>query len=173
MKLLTSVILSLALLASAGMASAARLKIGTVDFEVLTPALKQLQAKELKSSPTADFKANQTKMKDAVKALQALRKELKAGKDTLSATRKEALQTQIKTQSKALTKQRTDFRTQMMNQRKNSQKVLLDKFKSIIAKIAKRKGIDVVMVDNGVLYATYQVDLTQPVLAEVNKVLKK
>ena len=146
-------------------AFAAPITVGTVDARKIGQVMQKFRLDQKEA--TKDFKADKdamTKLRETVKTERAKLKNKK-----LSEAKKKAITAKVAKIQKDLTAKQTAMRTKMMDQRTAKQKQMLKKFKSAVAKVARKQKVDIVVPSQTVFFADKEVDLTDAVVKALEK----
>jgi len=78
-----------------------------------------------------------------------------------------ALQRTISQHSVALRQAQAKFQSDLLTTQNKKMSAFLDQVKAAVAKVAQKKGLDVVLPSNAVLYSKNKFDITPSVLSEL------
>ncbi len=147
------------------------IKIGVVDIPMILR--KSLAAKDIRSQLEAKSKEYEKKIGSKEKELRSEEKKLLGKKDSM----KEA---EFKTKGKAFQKEIVDAQKTVMSYKKtldvsvnNSMQELRNKIARVVAETAKKKGVNIVLSQDGVVLAEKSLDMTEEIISSLNKSVKK
>jgi outer membrane protein len=136
--------------------------VGTVDLQQLFKEYPGTKAAEKKFNTMADKKKQD--LTDAAEDLRDLEKELKDSSSVFSKKEMKAKQQEYATKAKAFQDQESQIQNELANKNQEMTQSLLTQIKAIVAKVAKNKGIDLVLDEDKTVYAKDATDLTADVL---------
>ncbi len=165
-KLLATMIVFVAAAFAVPAASAAALKIGFVNVQQIMATAPQAEAAraQLKKEFGNREKAL-TAQRDAIQKQEA---DLKRNAAVMASDKKSAAETALRDKMSSFNRDMTAFRDDFNMKRNELLQGLQKKIFDAIVKVAKDGNYDLVL-SNGVVYASNQVNLTKQVLAELAK----
>ncbi len=155
----TALVLSLLML---GTVSAKDLKVATVDLQKLFKEYPGTAAAEKKFKTMAMRKERD--LRDSADELTDLKKELSKSGSVLSAKQKRQKEDELESKEKALEMQDAQIRNELATKNNEMTQSILDEIKGIVAKLAKDKGVDLVLDSEKTVYVNGGEDLTSEIM---------
>ena len=162
--LLLSCLIGLAFLSNVSAATASS-KFGVVDFQKVmknsstaTQAQKKLQKQ---------FAPQRASIVEKQKALKEMQSKMKRDSAVMRASDKKELETKMITTRKELSSMVEDFNKKLFKSQQETMRQLVKEIMGIVADIAKKNHLDLVVPKEGVLYASDQIDITAQVEKQV------
>lgn len=145
----------------------ANLKIGVVDMRMVIDNSPQMKAAA--NSLRAEFKPRQDKIIAAQQALQKDQDKLKRDGAVMSQNDATALQAQITTEGRDLQRMQEDYMQDLRTAQQTAMQSFLTSVDAIVQKITTQDGYDLILRRDTVAYASPRTDITQEVIAALNK----
>lgn len=146
----------------AGMVSAKDFKVATVDLQKLFKEYPGTEAAEKRFKKI--YKKKDQDLQDSAEELRELKKELDDSNSVLSAKQKRQKQGELEKKAKDLEMENAQFQNELAVKNNEMTQNILGEIKDIVAKIAKDKGVDLVLDAEKTVYANGGEDLTAEVL---------
>lgn len=167
--LLVTTIAAVSLTAGAAFASSssdhAISKIGLVNVQKLVQ--NSPQVKQARQHLQSQMKQKQKDLKSEQQKVQQLAKKLHRNKSTMSKSDQKKLQKKINSKRKDLIQKQQQFRQQAQKARQQAMHQFLNSAQDAAKEVANKRGLDMVLADNSVLYANKSMDITDQVEAKV------
>ena len=159
-------ILGTVLLAGACFSSAWATDMGVIDVQAVfrdSTQVKKINADlEKQFAPQKkDLQAMNTKLQDEIK-------DLNKNGSVMDDAKKNALKSSIQAQGKALHDKQMKFQQDLFTAQNTAMTKFMKQVQGTVAKVAKSKGLDIVVAKNAVLYSKDKMDVTSIVLKKVN-----
>lgn len=147
---------------AASVASAKDLRIAVVDMQKLFngypgTATAKDKLKDLEKKKMDD-------LQDTAQELKDLEKELTDSSSVLSEKQRAKKEKEYRDKKAEFDQDQSDAQKELMNQENTMTQDIVDKIKTIVAGVAKDKGIDLVLDQDKTVYARDAVDLTDDIL---------
>lgn len=152
--------------AAAARKSAQAPKIGVVDLTRLVN--ESPQAQQAKDNMARRFAERKNALEQAADALDQQMDKLKQNSDSMSDAGRDALSANIRDAQRKLTLKQSQYNDDVSDAEDKELKHLRSDLRSVIDAYAKAHGYDVIL-GNSVLYARPGVDVTDQILARLNK----
>jgi outer membrane protein len=136
--------------------------VGTVDLQQLFKEYPGTKKDQKKFNAMADKKKQD--LTDAVEELRDLEKALKDSGSVLSKSEMKKKQDEYTTKARAFQEQENQIQTDLAAKEQEMTQNLLTQIKAIVAKVAEKDGIDLVLDADKTVYAKNATDLTPDVL---------
>ncbi len=140
------------------------LKVATVDLKKLFNEYPGTDKAKSKLKALADKEEKDLYDSDQAQSLKKLEKELSNSGSVMSDTKKKLKQEEYNTKLQALQKQENEIRSELADKETEMTQSLLDQIKTIVSKVAKDNGADLVLNAENTVYVKDGVDLTDAVL---------
>ena len=165
-KLLATTVVFVAAVFAVPAASAAALKIGFVNVQQIMATAPQAEAARAQlKQEFGDREKGLTAQRDAIQKQEA---DLKRNAAVMATDKKNAAEKALRDKMSGFNRDMAAFRDDFNMKRNELLQGLQKQIYDAIVKVAKDGGYDLVL-SNGVVYASNQVDLTKQVLAELAK----
>ncbi len=159
-------VLSAALLVSFASASFAG-SVATVDMQAVFKGAPQ--AKQIEAQLKKQFQSRQEKLIKMQDALKKDQKEIKKNKPTATKEHLEMLNKNFVQDLQAFQKEQTDYKKAVYDSQTEAMKKFTDHVSSVVGDIAKKKHLDAVFPKRVLLYSGPDLDLTDFVIAVLEK----
>ena len=160
MKKIVMSVFALGALISSGLSLAA--SVGTVDMQAVFETSGQVKA--IHEKIELQFRDRTQKIVASSQALQAKMEKLQKNKAVMDQKTFDKQQDALIKAGADLRQQQASLQKDMMAAQNKKMTAFISQVKSAVKRVANKKHIDLVMVDNAVVYAKDQLDLTKDVL---------
>lgn len=143
------------------------LKVGVVDLRSVIDSSPQMKAAA--DDLRKQFKPRQDKILAAQQNLQKDQDKLKRDGSVMSQSDADALQSQITTEGRDLQRMQEDYMQDLRTAQQEAMAKFLASVDSVVQKITTQQGFDLILRRDTVAYASPRVDITQQVIAALNK----
>lgn len=144
----------------------AEVRIAYVDVSRLMD--ESPQAKSVRQAMEREFAPRQMALQNEQKQIEDLEVRYRRESEVMKDADKKKLLADIRQRGQQLEAKGQAFRSDVQKRTSMELKRINDTIKTIMESMAKRKKLDLILVD-GVAYATKDIDITDEVLAELNK----
>lgn len=161
------ILIATTLLATAGAALGADIKIGFVNAAKILD--KAPQSESANNRLKQEFAPREKSLIEAQRALRKLEESLQLEGETMSDSQRRKLEREIIAQRRELKRSQDEFREDV-NIRRNEELGKLQRLVfDAINQLAKEEGFDLIVNDGAVIYASEQVDITDKVLLRLSQ----
>ena len=137
--------------------------IAVVDMKKVFNTSPKVQ--KIKSSLTTEFSGQKKKLEKLQNTLQSDMQSYQKNKTVMSKKDLATLQTKIASEGANFRQEQAKFQQALYAAQTQALEGFMDNVKSVVANIAKKKDVDIVLPKNSVLYNKSDLDLTKTVLA--------
>lgn len=141
-------------------------KVGVINLQGLLGQLPQMKA--ISEKMKGQFASRQTDITKAQDAFKKSAEDYRKNNAVMSEKEKSAAQDKLIKKEQELQKMQMDFQRDLVEEQNKQVSALLEKIKGVVADVAKKEKLDLVLIDASVAYADKKMDVTDAVL----KVLK-
>ena len=160
-------VLFAATLLTVGAISANAADIGVVDMKKIFNVSDKV--KQIKTSLTKRFASQKNSLEKMGKSLQADIQKYQKNKTVMSKKDSASLQSKITSEEMTFRAAQSKFQQSIYAAQNESLASFMNDVKAVVKKVAAKKGVDVVLPKNDVLYSKGKLDLTRQVLKSLNK----
>jgi len=147
--------------------SSRRFKVGFVDIRKVFDSCTATQQATL--SLKREIEQKQEALLREEEEVARLQKELREKEVVLSEAEKNKRQMEIEARISALQKEAERARQELVDKERQLTESIIKSIKGVIVKIAKSEGFDLILEKDSILYGEEIIDLTDKVIAELNK----
>lgn len=137
--------------------------IGVVDMQTIFKSSPEVKA--INASLKSEFSGRKASIVKMGQQLQDEVKKYQKNQSVMSKVSLAKLQQSINQHSVSLRQAQAKFQSDLMAAQNNKMRIFLNKVKSAVTKVANKKGLELVLPSNAVLYSKNKMDITASVLS--------
>ncbi len=160
--LIAVAILSLSAISMSTAYAASDTKIGVINLQGLLGQLPQM--KTISEKIKTQFASRQADIAKAQDAFKKSADDYRKNNAVMSEKDKNAAQDKLIKKEQELQKMQIDFQRDFVEEQNKQVNALLEKIKSVVADVAKKEKLELVLIDASVAYADKKMDVTSAVL---------
>lgn len=162
---LTATVMAASLLASE--IATADTKIGFVNVSRIMR--DSSMAAQLSKKLEKDFAPREAEIKAEIKGFQSKQAELEKNTLTLSEGERNKRQQELVTEQRAIERKKRDFQEELHRARNEAIGQLQDKARKAVLQLAEKERFDLIVEENGVIFAGNKIDITDRVMKLLEK----
>jgi len=162
-RLITAILLTVGLVW--GITAQAATTLGTVDMQKIFTTAKEV--KKINATLEKKFASRKKSLLTEQKTLQNDAKKLQKNQSILKSSDLNKQRTQLTQEATAFRDKQTKFQQDLYAAQNEAMRDFMKTLTSSVGKIAKKKGLDVVLPNNNLLYAKSNLDITSDVLKDL------
>lgn len=165
MKKLLLVLITAVVVSMSTVAFADDLRVGIIDVRQVLQ--KSPQVANMQKKLQDEFSSRDKQIQEAQAQLQQDTNKLNRDSSVMSANDRASLSQKIQTEQQNLRTMQVNFQKDLYAKQSEQMQSVLNQLQNVVTKVAKQKGLNIVIVKDAVAYANNEVDITEDVMREM------